>query len=181
MPTEFNPDSILLIIGLGNPEEQYTETFHNVGQFVLAPILNGVELKSPKKSFAYAKHGSYTIIIPHTYMNESGIAVADAISYFKTSPESILIIHDDADLPIGETRLQFGRSDAGHNGIKSVIARLGTENFWRLRIGIRKEEKEGPRRKAGTFVLSVIPAEDKKTIEKISQKLMGLLEIKKSS
>ena len=178
MLIEFNPDVVSLVIGLGNPGEEYTEIFHNVGQLMIAPLLNGLELKTPKKSFAYTKHGSYTIIIPRTYMNESGIAVSEALSYFKTSPESILVVHDDTDLLLGETRLQFGRGDAGHNGIKSIIASLGTEMFWRFRVGIRKEEKDIPRKKAKAFVLNSIQKEDKKILTETSKQLLKVLKIK---
>lgn len=119
-----------LIVGLGNPGKEYQTTYHNIG-FIFLDLL---EKKYP--DLKYLK--------PENYMNNSGQEVAKTANYFKISPENILVVHDDLDIPLGEYRLQFDKSSAGHNGIKSIIESLQTQAFWRLRIGIGKPQNIPP-------------------------------------
>jgi len=176
MNKEFNPNTISLIIGLGNPGEEYTNTFHNAGRLIVEKILEVQSLSSPKHSFSYTKMEQKIFMTSNLYMNESGIAVSDALAYFKLSHSSLFVIHDDADLQIGTTKLQYGRSDAGHNGIKSIIRTLGTEEFWRFRVGIRNEkDDEEKRRKAKTFVLSQIKRSEKKIFQLEAETIKKML------
>ncbi|MFA5870323.1 MAG: aminoacyl-tRNA hydrolase [Candidatus Paceibacterota bacterium] len=178
MTREFNPHTISLIVGLGNPGKEYENTFHNAGRLIIETILKTQSLSSPKHSFSYTKIGQFTFMIPNIYMNESGLAVNDALTYFKFLHSSLLIIHDDADLQIGTAKLQFGRGDAGHNGIKSIVKALDTEEFWRFRIGIRREESEGEkRRKAESFVLSQIKKSEKKIFQLEAETIKKMLVI----
>ena len=161
------PKHIALVVGLGNPGEDYARTYHNTGVLALHELARGVSF-SPiaGKRFAYAKHKGYIFIQPLTLMNTSGTAVKNALRYFKIKPEVMLVAHDDSDIESGKWRLDFGRGSAGHRGVASIIETLGTKNFWRFRIGIRGKKwgRSLKRRKAGTFVLQPISPEDRKSI-----------------
>lgn len=133
-----------LVVGLGNPGASYEKTRHNVGFMALDKIkehFNFPEFTMNKKvhgAISKGKIGKSVVVLlkPETFMNDSGNSVKAAMTFYKSSLEDILIIHDDKDIPIGETRVQNGRGDAGHNGVKSIIENLGTKEFSRLRIGI---------------------------------------------
>jgi len=136
--------SIRLIVGLGNPGEKYIGTRHNAGaDFVLALAkLSGIELKTEKKLAGRLGRGSVAghdvrLMIPDTYMNHSGKAVGLAAKYFQIAPDSILIAHDELDMPPGASRFKFDGGHGGHNGLRDIIPALaGSRAFWRLRIGI---------------------------------------------
>ncbi len=161
------PKRIGIIIGLGNPGKEYAETYHNTGFLAVHALAAGASFsRIPKKHFAYAKRNGFIFVQPLVFMNISGIAAKNALGYFKTSPDAMLVAHDDSDLAAGRWKLDFGRGAAGHRGVASIIEALGTKNFWRLRIGVRgKNEKRPPRRiKAGDFVLRKITSEDQNLI-----------------
>ena len=133
-----------LIIGLGNPTKEYENTRHNVGFMVmdrLADVLN-VSISTTKFKGEYVKfkhHGEDIIILkPMTYMNSSGESVIQVMNYFKIDVEDILVVYDDLDMPVGKLRLRESGSAGGHNGIKSIIAHVGTQSFKRIRVGIDK-------------------------------------------
>lgn len=139
-----------LIIGLGNPGEQFKKTRHNLGFAAidaLAKKLNAGEWQF-KKQFnalvAEIKPNGKKIILakPQTFMNESGRAVKSLAEYFHIAIKNILIIHDEMDLPLGEFRFQTGRGAAGHKGVQSIIDELKSKDFSRLRIGIGIQMKE---------------------------------------
>jgi PTH1 family peptidyl-tRNA hydrolase len=135
-----------IITGLGNPGEKYKNTRHNVGFLALDFILNdgdGFMEARPShefKSEAYImeKNGQKIVILkPQTYMNDSGLALKLICNFYKVDlVKDVLVIHDEVDLPFATLRQTEGASDAGHNGIKSIIAELGTQNFSRLRVGV---------------------------------------------
>lgn len=171
-----------LIIGLGNPGDEYGSTYHNVGHLFINFI--GEKLDAEKKSWLkfkenlrYFKRGHQYFCQTQGFMNLSGAAVKDAIKIAKVKPEEILIIHDDSDIKVGSYKFSIEKNSAGHKGIDSIIKTIGTKKFWRLRIGIRPN-KEKTRSKAGAFVLKKIKPEDKKTfyslfngiIEKVIEK-----------
>ncbi len=139
-----------LIIGLGNPDKKYENTYHNVGH-LFVDYLAGEALKSDE------------------FMNESGKYVAKAVKKFGVKPEELLVVHDDSDIEIGKYKLTPpGHGSAGHHGIESIEQHLKTNNFWRLRIGIRPKQKEGEERmKALDFVLKKISLENKKILETV--------------
>jgi PTH1 family peptidyl-tRNA hydrolase len=170
-----------LIIGLGNPDPVLEDTYHNVGVLAVQWIAghaeeNGDALKfrAHRDSFLYAKSGSYIFILPLVYMNESGRAAKDAMHAFGAEAKNIIVIHDDSDIPVGEFKRADGGGSAGHKGIQSIIDHLHTEDFARIRIGIR-EQNEIHRKKAGDFVLSPITATDKKVFEEVFQKISASL------
>ncbi|HYF05947.1 MAG TPA: aminoacyl-tRNA hydrolase [Patescibacteria group bacterium] len=142
-----------LIIALGNPGREYEKTRHNAGWLALDFFLQdkpGITCESKFKTQICELNirGVKTFFVkPQTFMNLSGQAVAEIVSFYKLSPETdILVIHDEIDLPLGEVRLSKDRSSAGHNGVQSLYDYLGTKNFSRIRIGIeaRTDKKIPP-------------------------------------
>ncbi len=125
-----------LIVGLGNPGPQFFRTRHNVGFQTIDALFPQLEWKEKKGVNALlAKNGDIFFIKPITYMNNSGNSVFKVIDYYHIILDHLLVIHDEIDFPIGTTKLKKGGSSS-HNGIKSVVQSLNTDNFWRLRIGI---------------------------------------------
>jgi PTH1 family peptidyl-tRNA hydrolase len=140
IPASIKPE---LIVGLGNPGAKYDRTRHNIGFDVIDRLAQSWQVNlSDQKKF----HGLFgeslvagtkiRLLKPQTFMNNSGQAMRSVIDWYKLPAESVLVIYDDMDLPIGKLRLRLAGSAGGHNGMKSAIAHLGTQNFPRLRIGI---------------------------------------------
>lgn len=117
---------IKLIIGLGNPDPEYRATYHNVGHLFI-DALEKSKIKEQQSK----------LLKTDVYMNKSGIFVKETLKKEKVSPEELLVVHDDSDIEFGNTKLSFNRSSGGHKGIQNIINHLKTEQFWRLRIGIR--------------------------------------------
>ncbi len=132
-----------IFVGLGNPGKKYEKTRHNVGFMVLDRLAQGLEWnesKNTKALWAKKEINSEEIELfkPMTFMNESGIAVSYAKK--KHPKAEIIVVHDDKDIKLGEIKIQKNRSAAGHNGVKSIIEHLGTQDFTRVRIGIAPKE-----------------------------------------
>jgi PTH1 family peptidyl-tRNA hydrolase len=170
-----------LIIGLGNPDPALEETYHNAGALAVKWIAEHAEdggaapkFRAHKGTFSYARIGNDIFIRPLVFMNESGRAVKEAMRTFDATAENIVVIHDDSDIAIGDFKRATGGGSAGHNGIRSIVDHLHTEDFTRIRIGIR-EKDEVRRKKAGDFVLSPISTADKKTFEEVFRKISALL------
>ncbi|MFW0837571.1 MAG: aminoacyl-tRNA hydrolase [Candidatus Komeilibacteria bacterium] len=159
-----------LIVGLGNPEKKYTFTRHNLGWLVLDKLANGLDWSN--SSNAAAQYIQTTIadqpvelLKPFTYMNNSGLAVAYAAQKHDLRPKDIIIIYDDMALPWGKLRIGQFNSSGGHNGIKSIIDKLGYRDFIRLRLGIYNDQTElMPREK---FVLQKFGPLEKKHLPQI--------------
>ena len=134
---------IKLIVGLGNPGQQYRFTRHNAGAMLLETLCDDYqgELKAESKFFGLSGRidingEDIRLLFPSTYVNNSGQAVAAISNYFKIEPLEILVAYDELDLPVGTTRLKKGGGHGGHNGIRDIIKALGSQDFNRLRIGI---------------------------------------------
>jgi PTH1 family peptidyl-tRNA hydrolase len=135
-----------LIVGLGNPEPKYDKTRHNVGFAAVDALSRSWKIPLAENRKFQGEYGEgiaatgdkIRLLKPLTYMNRSGQAMQGVTSWYKLEPELVLVIYDDMDLPLGKTRLRLSGSAGGHNGMKSAIAHLGTQNFPRLRIGIGK-------------------------------------------
>ncbi len=130
---------IRIIVGLGNPGRDYAATRHNVGFMVLDRLAAhfGAEWKLEKAYKAEIAAGPGVLLVkPQTFMNSSGESAGPLMRYFKFEPEQVLVVYDDISFPVGTMRLRAGGSAGGHNGMKSLIAHLGTEKFPRLRVGI---------------------------------------------
>lgn len=132
-----------LIIGLGNPGKKYEKTRHNIGFMALDRLVKklGLNFHSGKFSAEQAiktdeLHDKIFFLKPQTYMNKSGDSVAALAQFYKIDPDDMLVIHDDLDLPLGRLRVVRKGSAGGHNGIKSIIEKLGAQNFNRLKLGI---------------------------------------------
>jgi len=136
-----------LLVGLGNPGEKYQKTRHNLGFDVIEGFLkdftpvektNWKEEKKLKSSIVQIDYQDEKIILakPQTYMNNSGLAVRLIKDYFKIDSKDIFVVYDELDLPVGSLKIRFGGSGAGHKGIESIIDALGSDKFWRFRLGI---------------------------------------------
>lgn len=152
----------ILVAGLGNPGEQYAQTRHNAGFWFLDALAAKVGA-----AFANKFHGQFAaipgckLLRPATFMNDSGRAVAAARAYFRIPAESILVAHDEADLPPGAARLKFGGGDAGHNGLADISRALGERGYWRLRIGVGKRNGGD----IANYVLARAPKSERAEIE----------------
>lgn len=159
-----------LFVGLGNPGKKYDNTRHNVGFMVIDLIAtqNKIEFRKEKKFIAEIGIGEVSgekviLVKPLTFMNLSGESVRKIIDFYKIDVSDILIIFDDMDLPVGKIRLRQKGSAGGHNGIKSIIAHLGTQEFKRVKVGIGKPTNIDTR----NYVLSKFSKEEKKVIDDI--------------
>lgn len=152
-----------IIVGLGNPDEKYLKTFHNMGYIAAGDVAAKFGVKFKKKEcesyVAEANLNGEKIIIarPVTYMNASGRAVKQLLAKYKCTAENLLVIYDDYDIPKGSIRIRPSGSAGTHNGMRSVIAEIGTQNFTRIRIGIRDPEVDIP---IMNYVLSEVKKED---------------------
>jgi PTH1 family peptidyl-tRNA hydrolase len=157
---------MMLIAGLGNPGKKYSRTRHNVGFEFLEyfkknndyPDFSFIDKFS---SFVSEKERTH-LILPQTFMNNSGRAVASVRNFYKLNPENIIIVHDDIDIELGTVRLSKDSGSAGHNGIKSIISDLGTKDFYRVRIGIKPNKKPAHTEK---FVLKKFSRKEYQLIE----------------
>lgn len=152
-----------LIVGLGNPGKEYENTRHNIGFMALDNYLGKVDFKEKDNYSIYEKNINNEKVIflkPLTFMNESGQAVKKIINYYKINIEDILVIYDEMDFEVGQYKIKKSGSSAGHNGIKSIINYLKTEDFKRIRIGISK-----PKGNSIDFVLGKFNASDLKIIK----------------
>lgn len=139
---------VKLIVGLGNPGIEYQFTPHNLGFLVVDRLANewGLDVRNRqcRALTARVQVGSETVLLvkPETFMNLSGLAVAELVAKYEVQPESdLIVIHDELDFPLGTVRIQQRRSAAGHNGVESVIGALGTQDFVRVRVGVAPERK----------------------------------------
>lgn len=152
-----------LIVGLGNPGKKYEMTRHNAGFLAmdLMAIEEGVDIKKLKHHSLVADvkiNGKRCLLMkPQTMMNNSGEAVIDAMKYYNISPENVIIIYDDISLDVGQTRIRRKGSAGGHNGIKSIISHIKSEDFPRVKIGVGK--KPSPEYDLVNWVLGRFPKE----------------------
>ena len=136
------PSPIQLIVGLANPGKKYADTRHNAGAWFIEELIReNHAILRPELKY-HGLHGlvmlhdqACHLLIPTTFMNLSGQAVRACMNYHKISPDALLIVHDEIDLPAGTVRLKFDGGDGGHNGLKDIIRHLNTKQFYRLRIG----------------------------------------------
>lgn len=141
-----------LIVGLGNPGSRYAGTRHNIGFDVAEALIERWDLGKPKKKFqgllAEGRAGvggpRVAVLLPQTYMNETGRSVGPARGTFKVELDRVLVLHDEIDLPFGDIRARLGGGLAGHNGLKSLKAHLGSPDFGRVRIGVGRPDSTDP-------------------------------------
>lgn len=171
-----NKINIKIIIGLGNPGEEYANTRHNTGFLFIDQLSKQWETKefiNEKKLFSEISKNKIILAKPQTFMNKSGNAVSALSKFYKIKPENILIVQDDIDIPWGNFKFSFGRSSAGHKGIESIIKSLKTKNFWRLRIGIQPAlKKHTPAEK---IILKKFTPTELKTLNQTMKKALSEL------
>lgn len=159
-----------LIVGLGNPGKEYENTRHNCGFLVMDRLAKQCDLTLTKKKWnalieKKTINGVQVLFMkPLTYMNESGLAVIQAVNYYNIEPEDILVIHDDMDLEVGAVRIREKGSSGGQKGMNSIINQLGTSQFPRIRVGVGHSTR-GQHDKVPDWVLSPVPKEEKKDFE----------------
>jgi len=159
---------VYLIVGLGNPGEEYEQTRHNLGFRVINELAARLGLKSLK-----SKHQSFVgegliaghkaiLAEPQTFMNNSGAAVRGLLDWHKIDPKKLIVVYDDVDLEVGQIRLREQGSAGGHHGMESVIASLGTGEFARVRVGIGRDGFSGD---LANYVLQNIPPAQRETLD----------------
>ncbi|WP_085317617.1 aminoacyl-tRNA hydrolase [Derxia lacustris] len=152
--------AIKLIVGLGNPGQEYADTRHNAG-FWFADRLAaraGASLRADKAYQALTAKGQLAglpvwFCEPQTFMNRSGISVSGLANFYKLAPDEILVAHDELDFLPGTVKMKKGGSSGGHNGLKDIAARIGSQDFWRLRIGIGHPRSLALNQQVADFVL----------------------------
>ncbi len=162
--------SIKLIVGLANPGAEYAHTRHNAGAWYVDLLAgrHNQALKEESKFFGYTARlnlagNDVRLLVPTTFMNLSGKAVAAMATFYRIAPDEILVAHDELDLPPGVAKLKLGGGNGGHNGLKDIQSKLGNNpNFYRLRIGIGHP---GDRNKVVGFVLGKPPATEQALID----------------
>ena len=180
-----------IIVGLGNPGQEYTNTRHNVGFTMLDKIQQEFgfpDFEFNKKFNAEISTGVYKLrttnqklilVKPQTFMNLSGTAVRSLLDFFKLTPDDIIVIQDDLDLALGTYKIATDSRSAGHNGVQNLIDQLGTQKFTRLRIGIGETTTDEPLCRLGAhdFVLDKFSETETEKLKKISDDILN--EIKK--
>ena len=180
-----------IIIGLGNPEEKYSGTWHNIGFDIISKLRedwNFPDFEFSKKFNAEISEGNYKLqttnyklllVKPQTFMNLSGETINKILEFYKLTPSDIIVIHDDLDIALGKFKIATDSTSAGHNGVRNIIDNLGTQKFKRLRIGIG-EEMDGAiscRLDAHDYVLRKFSEEE---VEKINSIFDNILDALKS-
>lgn len=178
------------VVALGNPGEEYKNTRHNVGRIVLEVFVKKNDFSdwiSDKKLKALSSQGKIGkekvyLIEPETFMNKSGISLQSIIAS-KKKAESLIVIHDDLDLPIGKFKISFNKSSGGHRGVESIIKVIKTESFTRIRIGISPVTASGKLKKpkgekdVGDFILGEFSKNEMEILKKLSKKVAAALEM----
>lgn len=172
MYMEFKGSRIRVILGIGNPNEEYELTYHNAGKLFVQSLLQDVSEGSPRERegarvFLYTFPNGFSLAMSRAYMNQSGGAALEALRMAKARPEELLLVHDDTDILLGSYKFAFGRGSAGHHGVQSVVFSLGTKDFWRLRIGVRTSSSSRARTspKAKDIVLRRMPKAKQRILE----------------
>lgn len=179
-----------VILGLGNPGEEYEGTRHNTGRMIVSAFSRKQELPDfefDQKINAEVAEGKIggekvTVVLPDTFMNKSGAAAAKFVPS-KKAAETLVVVHDDLDLPLGRFKISFNRGSGGHRGVESIIRALKTEGFVRIRVGISKDAGKGKVKKpqgekaVGDFILGTFTPDQQKEFKKVSKKIGEALEM----
>ena len=161
-----------LIVGLGNPGDEYENNRHNIGFVIVNELCKKIHANNFKKKRSYfvADKNDFLFLLPRTYMNLSGIAIRRAVKKYKIALDNLLIVLDDINLPLGKIRIRENGSSGGHNGLKSIIAELNSQDFPRLRMGVGAKNQQESDISIRDFVLSDFTEEEINFLEKpISQ------------
>lgn len=170
---------IRLIVGLGNPGPEYEQTRHNAG-FWVVDNLAGSALSRESRFNALAARVRIAgqevwLLEPQTYMNRSGQSVGAIARFYKIAPDEILVVHDELDLPPGSAKIKKGGSSGGHNGLKDITAALGTQDYWRLRIGIGHPRSMNLQQQVVDFVLHRPRKEEQELINRVIENSLDVI------
>jgi PTH1 family peptidyl-tRNA hydrolase len=173
--------AIRLIIGLGNPGAEYEPTRHNAGYWWVDEFAREQNLSYKNESrfhalIARGRFGGHEVLLlkPQTFMNASGRSVGAVAGFYRIEPQEMLVVHDDLDLPPGVARLKMGGGHGGHNGLKDIIAHLGTRDFWRLRLGIGHP---GDRIEVSSYVLARPRQEERELIGEAMERARAIADL----
>lgn len=175
--------AIRLIVGLGNPGPEYEQTRHNAGFWLLDNLANslpGARLQRETRFNALLGKGVIAaqevwLLEPQTFMNRSGQSVGGLARFYKIAAEEILVVHDELDLAPGIAKLKKGGSAGGHNGLKDITAALGTQDYWRLRLGIGHPRELSSQQGVADFVLHRPRKEEQSLIEEAIEKSLRIV------
>lgn len=173
---------MILIVGLGNPGEKYENTRHNVGFMVLDRLLKKLtsvedsvwELNQKFNSLVAKVDQDLILVKPQSFMNASGEVVAKLVKFYKVSPYGLYIIHDELDLPLGRIKISYGRGYAGHKGVESIIEKIKSINFVRIRVGIGSDKKVSDSEK---YVLSNFEEKEIARLRKVVKRAVEAMEL----
>ena len=170
---------IRLIVGLGNPGAEYEQTRHNAGFWLVDQLARGDLRKESRFNALAAKariaNNEVWLLEPQTFMNRSGQSVGALARFYKINPDEILVAHDELDLAPGVAKLKKGGSSGGHNGLKDISAVLGTQDYWRLRIGIGHPRELKLQQPVVDFVLHRPRAEEQSQIDRAIDKSLAVI------
>ena len=174
---------IRLIVGLGNPGAEYEQTRHNAGFWLVDNLANSLPNARLQREAGFNAMVAKTIIggnqlwllEPQTYMNRSGQSVGAIARFYKIQPDEVLVVHDELDLPPGAAKLKKGGSSGGHNGLKYITSALGTQDYWRLRIGIGHPRTLNLNQPVADFVLHRPRREEQLLIEEAIEKALRII------
>jgi PTH1 family peptidyl-tRNA hydrolase len=167
-----------MVVGLGNPGPKYAAHRHNVGFMVVEALAERLDADPWRDKFqarvARAEIGDAQLVLlePQTYMNESGRSVQAAAAFYKHDPAEVCVLHDELDLPFGQVRIKVGGGHAGHNGLRSIIACLGTPEFVRVRVGIGRPPP-GFRGEVASFVLAPFDGTESAQLAELVKQSVG--------
>jgi PTH1 family peptidyl-tRNA hydrolase len=173
----------LIVVGLGNPGSEYEETRHNVGFLVVDELCRRFRKNVRPGKGDYLLASVHTgvkeivLVKPLTYMNNSGVAVRDVLEQYEVSQERIVVVVDDFALPLGTLRVRARGSDGGHNGLYSIIHHLNSDEFPRIRCGIRQEVMPPTSMRAGFVLSPFLPVEREKVMEMIQRAGDAVMEL----
>lgn len=165
-----------LIVGLGNPDKKYNHTRHNIGFWVLDNFLGSVTWQEKFSSLYFENVVNSEKIIylkPQTYMNESGLALREVCNYFNIKPEDILVVHDDLDMAFGKIKIKLSGSSGGHNGIKSIIDNIKSEDFYHFKLGVSSDKNLD----AKTFVLKKFSFKEQLVLKQNLKKYCDIIDL----
>ncbi len=165
-----------LVVGLGNPGAEYSKTRHNAGFWFCEHLAVRLGTAFARESrfhglVGQSREAGVWLLMPQTYMNRSGLAVGALARFYRIPPAEVLVVHDELDIPPGQLRLKFGGGPGGHNGLKDITAHLGTQDYWRLRIGIGHP---GDRAEVVNYVLDPARREERVEIDRAIDRALDL-------
>lgn len=181
VPAPKTDSSPLFIVGLGNPGKKYTHTRHNLGFLAIEHLQKawgGSEWRLEKKFQAEISEVLYAgrkifLIKPQTFMNHSGQSTRSLLDFYKATPADLIVLHDEVDIPFGKIKTTLSSRAAGHNGVKDIIERLGTQDFRRLRLGVGKSEN--PHTSTADHVLQNFSEKEAKSLSLLFAEIENIL------